>query len=564
MRQPGSLRQIAEDLRDAPVGRLAALPLRLPGALRAFFATTLDRPAALQAVERSLRSREDRFLDIVRDQVFGRPDSPYLRLFRHAGCDLIDLRASLESSGLEDTLSRLAEEGVYLSADEFKGKSPVKRGQLSFDVSPRDFEPRRPSLGLPTESSGSSNRPFRSLSSLDWLGQESPITTLFLAAHGLERHAHAAVDVILPGGAGMLFLLMVAKSGIAPEKWFCRTAHTGWVERRYQASIARQVMRGARRYGPGFPVAEPVDYRDLRPVVQWVARRAEAGAQCCIRCVGSNAVKIAKAALGMGVSLSPVTFVVSGEPFTDSKRAVVESAGAGFTVQYGYTPGAVHVSRGCARRRVTDDMHVDLTTLAVVEHSRIVDGDALSVLPLLFTTLHPSAAVLQINVENGDHAVLERNRCGCDLGEAGFDLHIHHVRSFEKFTCQGMNYAFTDLYELVEGRLPAKFGGGPGDYQLVEDGQDGGDVLLVLRVAPGLGDLDEGAVLRELERGLSASSRNQRFMARIWQEAGVLKVRREPPQVSERGKVLPLLVAPGPREVGLRPATSRSSRGVDP
>ena len=537
------LHRVVRDLGSIPVGRLLALPVRLPTALRAFFASTLDRETAREAIGKSLVSREERFLGIARDQVFDHPKSPYLPLFRHVGCELGDLRASVERHGLEVTLSRLAQEGVYLSADEFKGKCPVVRGQLCLEVSPSSFEPRRPALGLPTESSGSSNRPVRSLSSLAWLGAESPTTALFLAAHRLEEHAHAAVDVILPGGAGMLFLLMVAKAGIAPEQWFCRAANSGWAEQLYQASIARQVIRGARRYGPGFPNAESIDYSDLRPVVRWVGRRVEQGTPCCIRCVASNAVKIARTALEMGVSLSSVLFVVSGEPFTDSKRQVVESAGAQFTVQYGYTPGAVHVSRGCAQRNATDDMHVDQTTLAVVDHSRSVDGDPLRVRPLLFTTLHPAAAMLQINVENGDYAVLERRQCGCALGEAGLDLHIHHVRSFEKFTCQGMNYAFTDLYELMENRLPARFGGGPGDFQLVEEGQDDGDVLLVLRVDPSLGHLDHGTVLRELVDGLSESSRNQRFMARIWQEAGILTVRRESPKISERGKVLPLLAA---------------------
>ena len=552
MEQSSRLHQVARDLGAARIGKLVALPVKLPGALRTFFATTLDLPAAQKAIERGLSSREDRFLGIVRAQVFGCSDSPYLRLFRHAGCEFADLQDNVRRSGLEATLLRLANEGVYLSAEEFKGNVPVVRGRLCFEVALQDFEPQNGFLGLPTESSGSSNRPVRSLSSLEWLAEESPITALFLAAHGLEGHAHAAVDVILPGGAGMLFLLMLAKSGIAPERWFCRTSPAGWLERRYQEAVVRQVVRGARRHGPGFPVASEVDYRDLRPVVEWAVSRAEAGTPTCIRCVASNAVKIARTAREMGVSLDFVTFVVSGEPFTESKRQLVESVGARFTVQYGYTPGAVHVGRGCARPGATDDMHVDLTTLAVVEHDRHVDGAVSAVRPLLFTTLHPSAAVLQINVENGDYAVLDRRQCGCALGEAGLDLHIHHVRSFEKFTCQGMNYAFTDLYELVESRLPARFGGAPGDYQLVEEGREDGEVLLVLRVEPSLGDIDHDAVLQELVLGLGESSRNRRFMTGVWQEAGILRVRRECPQASERGKVLPLVVDGRPTRDGSR------------
>jgi len=145
--QAEDLRRVVRDLGSIPVGRLLALPVRLPRALRAFFASTLDRETAQEAIGQSLVSREKRFLEIARDQVFDHPKSPYLPLFRHAGCELGDLRANVERHGLEVTLSRLAQEGVYLSADEFKGKCPVVRGQLCLQVSPSSFEPRRPALG---------------------------------------------------------------------------------------------------------------------------------------------------------------------------------------------------------------------------------------------------------------------------------------------------------------------------------------------------------------------------------------------------------------------------------
>lgn len=527
---------------EVPLTRLISTPLQVPFALGQFFDKTLDPESATRAIQNALRDREERFLHLVRSQVFERRESPYLELFRSADCEMEDVKELVCTDGLEAALGRLAAEGVYLSTEEFKGRRPVVRGSSTFEVRQKDLQPGHRAWGLQTESSGSSNRPSRSLSSLGWLGRESATTCLFLAAHGLENHAHAAVDVIAPGAAGVLFLLMVAKAGIRPERWFCRRPHHGWLERRYQVMVARQIVRGARRYGPGFPAPEFVDFQDLNPIVDWIRCEERRGREICIRCVASIAVTIAKTALVADLPLTSVTFIVTGEPFTESKREIVEQSGARFTVQYGYTPGAVHVGRGCARRRSTDEMHVDLSTLAVIEHSRQVADSASTLKPLLCTTLYPEASVFQLNVENGDTAVMERRDCGCLLGEAGFDLLIRRVRSFEKFTCRGMNYAFTDLYGLIEERLPTMFGGGPGDYQLVEEGQSGGEVSLTLRIDPEVGPVDETKVLRALGEGLSETSRSQRFMARIWQESEVLRVRREPPQVSTRGKISPLVL----------------------
>jgi hypothetical protein len=433
-----------------PLTRLISTPLQLPLALEQFFDQKLDPRGASSTIQSALTNREERFLHLVRTQVFEHETSPYLKLFENAGCKLEDLQDLVCAEGLEAALGRLAAEGVYLSTEEFKGKRPVVRGSSTFEIRQKDLQPGRLAWGLQTESSGSSNRPSRSLSSLGWLGRESITTCLFLAAHGLEDHAHAAVDVIAPGAAGVLFLLMAAKTGIRPERWFCRRPHHGWLERRYQAMVARQIVRGARRYGPGFPAPEFVDFQDLGPVVDWIRSEDRRGREICIRCVGSIAVAIAKQALVADFPLTSVTFVVTGEPFTESKREIVEQSGARFTVQYGYTPGAVHLGRGCARRRSTDEMHVDLSTLAVIEHSRqAADGES-TLKPLLCTTLYPEASVFQLNVENGDTAVMERRDCGCLLGDVGLDLLIHRVRSFEQFTCRGMNYAFTDLYPLIE------------------------------------------------------------------------------------------------------------------
>ncbi len=120
------------------------------------------------------------------------------------------------------------------------------------------------------------------------------------------------------------------------------------------------------------------------------------------------------------------------------------------------------------------------------------------------------------------------------------NLHLHQIRSFEKFTSEGMNYFYGDLFQLLEGAIPSEFGGGPGDYQLVEEEDGDGQTRLTLLVHPDVGSLDEEGLLSRLREGLGEGSRGNRFMSMVWQNAGAFRIRREVPHASPRGKVLPL------------------------
>ena len=229
---------------------------------------------------------------------------------------------------------------------------------------------------------------------------------------------------------------------------------------------------------------------------------------------------------------------------TIAKRRVIEQAGAKVTVVWGYEPGPVHVGFGCAKPAHGDEMHVLRHSLAVIEQPEPIAGAAGgAVRPLLFTTLYPTAAKLQINVSNGDHAVLSERDCGCGLHAVGLTQHVHTVGSFEKLTTEGLAYSFDDLFELLETTLPDAFGGGAGDYQLLEEEAAGGQTHLTLVVDPAVGPIDEARLLDRLGAELAKGSRGNRFMAGVWQQTGALRLRREPPIASARGKVLPLRIA---------------------
>jgi hypothetical protein len=501
-----------------------------------FFKERVTVQGAQEQIRKDLDHREERFLETARTGIYDRPDSPYLKLLKLAGCEFADLQAQVRRCGVEETLRQLAREGVYLTSDEFKGKKEVTRGRHCFRVIPHYFDSLRASGGYRTQSSGTTNQPIRSFVSLDLLAIRTPATCLAFAAHDLFSRAHAMYDSVLPGSAGINNLMIYARMGVAADRWFARTIPIrSKFERIYHSSTTRLLVQAARYWGTDFPEPEYLEHDQVDEIIHWV--RAQTS-QCCITTAASNAVRIARAACRLGISLEGTKFIVTGEPFTDCKREVIESTGARATPRYAYG-GSVNISFGCANPLHTDESHVNQHLLALISSPRQV-ANADSVYPLLCTTIDPAFPRLLLNVESGDYGYLSRRDCGCLLEKAGLSLHLHHIRSFEKFTSEGMNFFYGDLYELFERTLPCEFGGAPGDYQLMEEEDETGQTRLTLVVHPQVKALDEMRILARLRAELSQRSRGDRFMTDVWAQSGTFKLKRNVPYASPRGKVLPL------------------------
>lgn len=536
-------------LKDEHTRHMLALPFTLPFTLRRFYGNRLSLPEATASLRKELFNREERFLELARQRIYADRESPYARLLHHAGCSFADLAISVQQKGLETTLADLAREGVYLKPNEFKGKEDVVRNGLRFRVRPEALGPDRQRdapAAFVSQSSGTNNLPTRSVTSLNWQLAETPATGVFLKAHGLLAHRHAVYEPMLAGvAAGIQFVLMYGRLGVPVERWFARPVPVkGWLEGAYFWTTAHEIALSGKWFGPGFGRPEAVGANELKRIVRWVEAHSQAGRSTCIRTVASNASRIARVAIEAGRSLAGCTFIASGEPVTTAKRRVIEQAGAQVTVTWGYEPGAVFVGLGCANPVHGDEMHVNQQCLAVIEHpDPIVNAGGERIRPLLFTSLYPSAARLQLNVSNGDYADLSERDCGCGLHKAGLTLHAHNVGSYEKLTCEGLAYPYQDLFELLEMVLPDDFGGGAGDYQLVEEEGPGGQTFLTLLVDPAAGAIDEKRLLERLGAELAKGSDGNRFMADVWRATQTLRLRREPPIASSRGKVLPLRVA---------------------
>jgi hypothetical protein len=519
--------------------RRATETYNLVFALRAFYSDRITVKDAEEQIRQALDTREERFLELMRREVYGRPAGPYCKLLAHAGCALGDLQASVRRYGLEGALGKLASEGVYLTSDEFKGKKDVVRGRLSFRTSPEDFHHEFSRAGFIIQSSGTRNRPVRTFVPLHYLAIRTFVYCVFLSAHDLFSYAHAMYDCILPASGGVNNLLMNSRIGLPTERWYARRVPgLNWYDDLYHYLTTYLVVLMGNWVGSGFPKPELIDIDEIDRIVDWVIANDRQGKSCCITAAASNATRIARAAWDRGVSLKGTKFICAGEPYTEAKREIIERSGATGISRYAYG-GSTNVGYGCANPIHTDEIHVNQHMLALIAHPNAWGNNGPPIYPLLCSTLDSSSTRLLLNVESGDYASFEKRPCGCALEKAGLTVHLHRIRSFEKFTSEGMSYTFTDLFELLEKTLPKEFGGTSGDYQLVEDEDSNGQTRISIVVHPCLGVISEEKLIVRIRDTLGEN----RGFCRFWRDADTFSVKRAVPYASPRGKILPLHIA---------------------
>jgi hypothetical protein len=186
---------------------------------------------------------------------------------------------------------------------------------------------------------------------------------------------------------------------------------------------------------------------------------------------------------------------------------------------------------------------VCLDRLAVRQRPRALESGG-TVGALWYTTVIPHTRAIVLNVETDDYGVLEERECACEIGGLGLSLHLHTIRSHEKLTGDGTSFLGETLVTLVEDVLPARFGGYPTDYQIVEREREG-VTRVHLIVDPRLGPLEPSDVVRESLSFLRRSGGADQVMAETWRAGEMLQVVRGTPYITAAGKVLPLHVDAG-------------------
>jgi hypothetical protein len=514
----------------------------LPGFLRRRM--TLDE--AREAIRRGLAEREENFLRVVRRGIFENPGSPYLPLLKHAQCELSDIEASVRSKGLDPTLIALREAGVYVSFEEYKGRMPLIRGGEVIPVGPQSFANPLTAKAYTVETGGtSSGAASRINTDLDNIWSTVPHLMLL-------RHIHGAMDLPwaiwrgpLPDPTGVGIILRGTPYRGHPETWFSPVVGKEFTPTLKNRIATAYIIWMTRLICGRCPSPEPVPLDEAVVLARWAAEMARTHGGSHLAMAASLAVRVCVAAYEEGIDLTGVVILVGGEPMTAARQASITRTGACMAPEY-ISSDMGPIGHGCAHPAEPGDQHLLEDCVALIQHPREIMDTGVEVDAFYFTSLRPAAATILLNVESDDYGVIEQRSCGCEFDDLGYHRHITGIRSFSKLTGEGVTLVGSEMTRILEEVLPEKFGGGPLDYQLVEEEDENGLSRLVLLVHPRVDIPGEERVVEGLLEALGTDSDAAGLARVFWKQADTFRVRREEPEWTSRGKLRALRIATKP------------------
>ncbi len=493
---------------------------------------TLDQ--AHDALRERLVRRNEAFLDRLRVDIYGQPSSPYAHLLKHAGCELGDLVSAVEKDGLETTLERLLDAGVYLTVDEFKGRKTARRGSTQVEVRPELLNSPRASGHLPSRSGGSRSKGTPVITDLSFIRACAGNSAISLASRGGWDWKKSIWE---SPGAGLRFrTIKLAGYGALPEATFSQIGTGSHEIEPYFRWNLRLMCGISSAIGRPLPWPTYAAPSDPEPLAKWLVKTLASGETPHLLTFPGSAVMLARWAMENGYTISGTWLTISGEPITSIRVATLHRAGCNVIPRYGsMETGAI--GYGCMRADHADDVHLVSDMFGMIQAGSRGSSIGLPPTALLMTALHPRSPFVMLNLSMGDQAEMGDRRCGCPLESVGWRSHLWNVRSFEKLTCGSVTFEAASLIPLLEELLPQQFGGGPTDYQLAESQRPGGEPLLELIVHPRLGKLPETEIREVFFAALSERSASDGMMVRRWRDAGTLQIARREPSTTRSGKI---------------------------
>jgi hypothetical protein len=510
----------------------------LPGFLRRRM--TLEE--AREAIRHGIAEREDNFLRVVRRGIFEYPKSPYLPLLKHAQCELGDLEASVRSKGLDPTLRALREAGVYVSFEEYKGRKPLVRGGEVIPVGPQSFANPLTVKGYTVETGGtSSGAASRINTDLDSIWSTVPHLMLLRHIHGAMGLPWAMWRGPLPDPTGVGIILRGTPYLGHPETWFSPIVEEEFTPTLKNRIATAYIIWMTRLICGRCPSPEPVRLDQAVVLARWAAEMARTHGGAHLAMAASLAVRVCVAAYEEGIDLTGVVILVGGEPMTAAREAAITRTGAYLATEY-ISSDMGPVGHGCATPTEPGDQHLLEDCVALIQYPREILDTGVEVDAFYFTSLRSAAATILLNVESDDYGVVERRSCGCEFGDLGYHRHITGIRSFSKLTGEGVTLVGSEMTRILEEVLPNKFGGGPLDYQLVEEEDEHGLSRLVLLVHPRVDVPVEEKVIEEVLDALGTDNDAAGLARVFWKQAETFRVRREEPEWTSRGKLRSLRI----------------------
>ena len=517
-----------------------------------------ERMTAEQAVALSrtgLTRRAEQFQDVLHRALGSNSGNPYRRLLDHAGIGLADINEHLRREGVETTLEMLYDHGVYVTVDEFKGRTAIRRGSLVLEVGSHDFDNPLARHDFETRTGGSRSTGTRLFIDLDLLTRDAAYVHHQYAMAQLYGRPLFVWCSAPPFQSGMNEMLRCAKLGIAPRRWFAQSVPSLLGQSWRHAAFTGGVRWVSRLHGARLPPPELTPLNAAGVIAESLAAAKRSGELPVLRANSSSAVRVCLAAQERGLDISGTALRVSAEPFTPGKAEVARRSGCRAMSWYA-TGEAGIIGLPCGAPAEVDEVHFMADKLALIRRERPV-APGQSVLVNVYTSLVASTPKLMLNYVSDDYAEVSERPCGCALEALGYHTHMHTIRSWEKLTSEGMTFIGHDLIRLIEEVLPARFGGTTADYQFVETERDGLPKI-DLRVSPRLGPLDQEALLTEVLGFLDRTANAQTTWADRWRQGRTLGVVREEPIPTSASKVLALHVMRGKVERGASSASAGS------
>jgi hypothetical protein len=493
-----------------------------------------------------LRHREARFLDHLRRVIATRPEHPVNLLLQAAHVELGDIESMVAQNGLEAALEKLRQAGVWVSHDEFKGRKPLVRGGRHIQASPSDFaNPLVTDVWQRYPSSGSTGRRVVVEEGLAYFAHRQLWRPTALQQLGVGGRRRLQLSAIMPAGHGVTNHVWNQKLGLRVDHWYARV--DGPMSKVYFRAT-QALLAELRLMGVPTPPVTRLPPNDFSPVARDIDSARASGQLSLLNGPASACVRVASAALEGGLDISGARFLCNGETLSASKAEVFHRAGTeAFATYMATEAGTVGVS--CPHYEGQNTVHHFSEATAIVAHRRPApwaapyadeDRAGAEINSLLFTTLLPSAPFLLVNLELGDHGILGPAKCGCRFQQMGYDTVISGIYSYTKLTLYGGRLFGGDMARIIEEALPARFGGGPSDYQLVE--RDAGiGPRLVLRVNPRI--FADRPVPAEAIRDCFFEEVRKLLGGLLWagvlSHAGAVEVLAQPPLAGQTGKVLP-------------------------
>ncbi len=511
---------------------------QFPLALRRFTRHRLTLDEAKQTVRQRMERREETFLRIVEHSVYGYPRSPYLTLLQMAGCQFGDLREMVQHRGLEKTLRALREAGVFVTFEEFKGRKPIVRDGREIPVRARDFDNPFAPRHFSVQTGGSTGSPSNVAANLEHVAARAPHQLLTLAAHGLLDAPAAIWRGILPAST-LRSMLWRAYAGCLPQRWF---SNIGWRDSKHWLKYGlatSYIILWMRLLGLRVPFPEIVKVDQALVVARWVADTLETHGRCALHAQVSRAVRVCIAAQEAGLDLTGATIKGGGEPPTPAKVQHMKRAGVRYVSHYAMTE-AGSVASGCAQPMDGSDVHLFTDAYAMFSYPYPLAAGGVTVPAFNLTTLLPTAPKLMVNVQTDDYGIIEERNCGCELETYGYTTHLRQIRSYGKLASEGVGLIGTEMLRILDEVLPARFGGTPLDYQMLEQEDEQGFTRLYLVISPRVEIEDESAVVAVMLDALRQSSPMADAARTVWQQAQTIQIKRIEPTWTAQGKLMPL------------------------